>query len=123
MSDLPIQTANFFTAMQAGRAGGPALEALFAADAVYEEAFSGTRQRHTGRAAIMAAMARGWEQPLPDMRIAIDRAESRGSVIDVHWTCHSPALPGGQGQGRNRFVMRDGLIAELVTTLGGVDEL
>ena len=119
MTDLPIEIANFFTAMQAGRAGGAALAALFAPDAVYEEPFSGTPQRHAGREAVMAAMARGWEQPLPEMRIAIDRAETRGNVIDLNWTCYSPALPGGKGQGRNRYVMKGGLIAELVTTFGG----
>lgn len=119
MSELPFQIANFFTAMQAGRAGGEAMAALFAEDAVYEEPFSGTPQRHQGRAAVMAAMARGWDYPMPDMRIAIDRAETRGNVIDLDWTCYSPALPGGKGQGRNRFVMRDGLIVELVTKLGG----
>jgi hypothetical protein len=119
MADLPFQIANFFTAMQAGRAGGAALSDLFAEDAVYEEPFSGAPQRHSGRTAVMAAMARGWEQPLPEMRIAIDRAETQGNVIELQWTCYSPALPGGKGQGRNRFVMRDGLIAELVTTFGG----
>lgn len=67
----------------------------------------------------MATMARGWAQPLPEMRIAIDRVETEGNVIDLNWTCYSPALHGGKGQGRNRFTMRGELIAELVTTFGG----
>ena len=119
MSDVPIEIANFFTAMQAGRAGAEALRGMFAEDAVYQEPFSGQAMVHRGRDAVMKAMAQGWEQPFPDMRIAIDRAASRGEVIEVDWSCYSPALPGGKGQGRNRYVMRKGLIVELVTTLGG----
>ncbi|MEY1555123.1 nuclear transport factor 2 family protein [Yoonia sp. R2331] len=116
---LPTQIANFFLAMQAGKAGAEALAAHFAEDAVYEEPFTGETRRHTGRDAVMQAMALGWDNPMPDMRINVDRVETNGAVIDLDWTCFSPAIPGGQGRGHNRYVMRDGLIAELVTTLEG----
>lgn len=118
MKMIPVEIANFFTAMQAGRAGAALLATLFAEDAVYVEPFSGTPQRHVGKAAIMAAMARGWDHPLPEMHICIDRAESVGDTIRIDWTCLSPGLPGGRGRGTNRYRMRaDGRIAELETTL------
>lgn len=118
MSLIPKEIANFFTAMQAGRAGAEEMATLFAEDAVYIEPFSGQPQRHVGKRAIMAAMARGWDYPLPDMRIRIDRVETEGPRISIRWTCLSPGLPGGRGQGVNRYRMQaDGRIAELETTL------
>lgn len=118
MTLIPKEIANFFTAMQAGRAGSDEMAAVFADDAVYIEPFSGQPQRHQGKPAIMAAMARGWDYPLPDMRIQIDRVESSGTDIRVRWTCLSSGLPGGRGQGVNRYRMQaDGRIAELETTL------
>lgn len=94
------------------------MEAAFSSDAVYVEPFSGRPQRHVGRQAIMAAMSRGWEQPLPDMQIVIDRAETSKGTIQIWWTCFSPALPGGKGRGTNRYVMNEeGLIQELETSL------
>lgn len=118
MTLIPKEIANFFTAMQAGRAGAEEMAAVFAEDAVYIEPFSGQPQRHEGKPAIMAAMARGWDYPLPDMRIRIDRVETEGPQIRVRWTCLSPGLPGGRGQGVNRYRMQaDGRIAELETTL------
>ncbi|NKB27157.1 MAG: hypothetical protein GKR99_06220 [Rhodobacteraceae bacterium] len=117
MSSVPVEVSNFFLAMQAGRAGAEALAACFAEDAIYEEPFTGTLRRHEGRKAVMSAMAMGWENPMPDMRIRINHARTEGDEIHVAWTCFSPAIPGGSGNGRNRYVMRDGLIAELFTTL------
>jgi hypothetical protein len=113
---IPLEIANFFTAMQAGRDAAARLEAAFAEDAVYVEPFSGQVRSHTGRAAILAAMARGWEQPLPAMSIRIDHAETRGAEVMVRWTCFSPALPGGQGSGLNRFILSGGRIARLETS-------
>jgi len=123
LDGMPIEISNFFLAMQAGRAGADRLAAAFAEDAVYSEPFTGTLRTHEGRAAVMAAMALGWEQPMPGMHIRIDRAEVSGAGITLDWTCFSPALPGGQGSGTNLFVMRDGLIARLDTVLkGGSDD-
>jgi hypothetical protein len=118
MTNIPLQIANFFTAMQAGRAGAARMETSFASDAVYVEPFSGQPQRHVGRQAIMAAMSRGWDQPLPHMQIVIDRADTSGNKIVIRWTCYSPALPGGKGCGTNRYVMNEeGFIQELETSL------
>lgn len=123
MDGLPLEISNFFLAMQAGRAGADRLADAFAADAVYTEPFTGARRRHQGREAVMAAMAMGWEQPMPEMHIRVDRAEVAGAEITLDWTCFSPALPGGQGSGTNVFRMKDGKIARLDTTLkGGSDD-
>jgi hypothetical protein len=116
---IPIQIANFFLAMQAGAAGADDLAALFAEDAIYVEPFTGETRQHQGRGAIMAAMAMGWENPMPDMRIRVDRVSTSGPVVELDWTCFSPAIPGGSGRGHNRYVMRGGIIQELVTTLEG----
>ncbi len=117
MTSVPLEVSNFFLAMQAGRIGADALAACFAEDAIYEEPFTGAVRRHEGRDAVMAAMAMGWENPMPDMRIRVDHAETDGDIIHVNWTCFSPAIPEGSGRGRNRYLMRDGLIVELITTL------
>lgn len=117
MSNIPPEISNFFLAMQAGSAAAPAMEALFADDAVYEEPFSGSPRLHEGRSAIVAAMQAGWLQPLPEMHLRIDRAETNGNTIAIDWTCWSPALPGGAGRGRNEFELREGRIVRLKTTL------
>ena len=119
MDGLPIEISNFFLAMQAGRAGAERLAACFAEDAVYSEPFTGSTRTHEGRDAVMSAMALGWEQPMPDMHVRVDRAEVSGVEITLDWTCFSPAIPGGQGRGTNRFRMRDGLIERLETVLKG----
>lgn len=119
MNSTPPEISNFFLAMQAGRAGAPTMAALFAEDAIYEEPFSGPIVTHTGRAAIMAVMEQGWNFPLPDIHLVIDRAETTAGRIAIDWTCNSPALPGGKGQGRNIFTLKDGKIVHLVTTLKG----
>ncbi len=117
MSAVPLEISNFFLAMQAGKVGAAALEAHFAEGAVYEEPFTGEIRRHEGRAAIMKAMALGWEMPMVDTRISVDRVEVAGDEVQVAWTCRSPSIPGGQGSGLNRFVLKDGLIESLITTL------
>ena len=119
MDGLPIEISNFFLAMQAGRAGAERLAACFAADAVYCEPFTGEVRTHHGRDAVLSAMALGWEQPMPDMHIRVDRADVSGAEITLDWTCFSPAIPGGQGSGTNLFRMKDGLIKRLETVLKG----
>lgn len=107
----------FFAAMQTGATAEGEMMSLFADDAVYREPFSGRDREHRGKAAIRQAMAEGWETPLPDMRIEIDRLQVTGELVRVQWTCHSPALPGGKGSGENIFTLRDGMIARLETHL------
>jgi hypothetical protein len=121
--NVPVEISNFFLAMQAGKPGAAALEACFADNAVYEEPFTGHTRRHTGKKDIMKAMALGWQMPMIDTRIRIDRVSTDADEIRVKWTCFSPSIPGGKGSGLNRYRMQDGLITSLVTTLdGGEDE-
>ena len=117
MTEVPTEISNFFLAMQAGSAAAGTMHDLFDTDAIYEEPFSGTPRVHEGRTAILDVMSAGWAQPLPDMHLRIDRAETSGSTIVIDWTCSSPALPGGAGSGRNVFELRDGRIVRLKTTL------
>lgn len=116
MSDTPHTVADFFRAMQAGSAAAHDMERLFAEDAVYVEPFSGAPMTHAGKAAIMAAMQKGWETPLPDMTISLDRVDAEGDGrFSVAWTCRSPGLPGGAGRGINLFTLKDGKITRLET--------
>lgn len=120
MTDVPLEVSNFFLAMQAGKAGADRLRACFAPDAVYEEPFTGETRRHQGQDAIMSAMSLGWEpKPMPDMHIRIDQVTTKSGAVLVNWTCFSPAIPGGKGAGQNRYILKDGLIEELITTLEG----
>jgi ketosteroid isomerase-like protein len=117
MVDGPVGA--FFLAMQAGRGAVEELLALFADDGEYVEPFTGRPQVHRGRAAIRAAFEQGWERPLPEMRIVVDRVDVEGDEVVARWTCFSPGLPGGQGSGVNRFRLASGRIARLETRLGG----
>lgn len=106
----------FFVAMQAGQAQGEALFSLFADDAEYIEPFSGSAKHHVGITQIRAAFEAGWETPLPDMSIVVDRVDVDGAVVRAHWTCVSPALPGGAMSGLNVFHIDEGRIRRLETT-------
>ncbi len=117
MNSVPLHVSNFFLAMQAGEPGAAALEAMFAEDAIYEEPFTGETRRHEGRAAIMKAMALGWEMPMEDTRLQVRHAETTGGEVRVAWTCYSPSIPGGQGSGLNRFTFEGDKITSLITTL------
>ena len=116
---VPLEISNFFLAMQAGKSSAPVLEQCFASDAIYEEPFTGQTRRHEGREAIMKAMALGWEMPMVDTRIEIEHVAAKEGEVHVGWVCHSPSLPGGKGSGLNRFVLKNGLITQLITTLTG----
>lgn len=107
----------FFAAMQAGTTGETVMAALFAEDAIYIEPFSGKPQTHRGKAEILAVFREGWKSPLPDMRIEIDGVIADGDTLLVKWTCYSPALPGGNGRGENRFTISSGKIIRLETRL------
>jgi ketosteroid isomerase-like protein len=111
----PPTVDRFFAAMQTQGQSEAELMALFAADAVYVEPFTGAPRTHQGREAIRAALRESWKQPLPEMRIELDEVVSDGDVTRVEWTCFSHALPGGRGRGENVFTLRGGLIARLET--------
>ena len=113
---LPSVVAQFFHAMQSGGTSEAGMMALFADNAEYSEPFSGKTNVHQGKVAIRQAFVQGWQHPLPEMRLEIDRLDISGETIHVDWTCFSPALPGGKGQGTNQFFLVDGLIQRLVTT-------
>ena len=117
MSDVPLEVSNFFLSMQAGQTSADAIAACFSDDAIYEEPFTGSIRMHRGKEAVMAAMALGWEMPMLDTRIRIDRVSNADGEVHVEWTCFSPSLPTGKGQGLNRFTIKDGLIVSLITTL------
>lgn len=117
-AQIPDIVLRFFAAMQGGAQSEGELMALFHDEAEYIEPFTGARTRHEGKAAIRDAMAAGWQHPLPDMRIEVDRFEARPDSLVVDWTCHSPGLPNGKGSGTNVFVLRDGLILSLETKVG-----
>lgn len=118
MTNPPV-VSDFFRCMQAGAATAEQLMALFADDAVYVEPFSGRPVTHHGKPAIRAAMAPGWERPLPDMSLSVDRVDLDGDVVRAEWTCRSPALPGGVGRGLNHFTLKNGRIVRLETTFLG----
>lgn len=119
---LRTHVDRFFAGMQGGPTEEPAMAALFADDAVYVEPFSGLANKsfapttHTGLAAVRAALRASLAQPLPEQRIVIDRVEVDGDVLTAWWTCFSPALPGGQGRGKNIFTFHVGRIARLETS-------
>jgi len=114
---MPELVQRFFHAMQAGADGAATLLALFADDAVYVEPFSGEERTHEGIDAIREALRPGWEQPLPDLSITVDRVDTDGDRITADWTCRSPALPGGEGHGTNVFHVDGGRIQRLHTSL------
>ena len=105
-SDPPPTVARFFAAMQAGASHESELLSLFAEDAVYIEPFSGRLREHRGRAAITAVMRDSLRNPLPEMRVVMDRIDVAEGEVYVEWTCFSPALPGGSGSGVNHFVIQ-----------------
>lgn len=107
----------FFSAMQVGATAETEMMNLFHDDAVYIEPFTGRIRTHSGKLAIRACMREGWRTPLPDVRIDIDELTVQGAEVIVRWTCRSPALPGGEGKGENRFTLQGGLIIRLETRI------
>lgn len=117
MNDMPLEITNFFLAMQAGPSGQAQLGELFADDAEYSEPFSGQDGPHRGREAILAAFAASRTDDFDDAVINLGAVEVSGSTITVKWTCYSKAIPGGSGSGTNVFVLQNGKIISLKTTL------
>lgn len=106
--DAPPPIPDFFAAMLVGAPAADRLLALFADDAEYVEPFTGTARAHRGKDAIRAAFADAWQRPLPDQRIVVDRVDVGEDGVVAHWTCFSPALPGGRGAGVNLFQLATG---------------
>ena len=110
----------YFEAMQAGADAEDDLMELFAPDAVYSTPFGTEPVTVSGRDAIRSTFRASWENPPPDLDVIVQRIEVDGERVTSHWTCTSPAFP-GPVHGSDRYVVRDGLIAELHVTLKGDD--
>jgi ketosteroid isomerase-like protein len=103
---------NLFKAMQAGPAGERLMMSLFHEDAVFVEPFSGKPVTHTGHEAIRASFRQQAEQPLPDMKLTLDRVDLDGTAVRAEWTCGSSAFPTPM-RGYDLFTIVDGKIAKL----------
>ena len=67
--------------------------ALFADGAVLVEPFSGQEQTHSGLAAIRQSFRDQWNNPVPDLRLTLERVDLDGNVVRAEWTCTSPVFP------------------------------
>ena len=103
----------YFAAMRRGAAAEAEMMELFAADAVYVEPFTGEKDPWVGREAVRTALRRGWEQPLPDLKLDVKRIDIRQDGATAEWTCTSPALP-GPISGRDEYTISGGQITHLV---------
>ena len=103
---------NLFKAMQAGPAGEEQMLSLFHEDAVFIEPFGGQPQTHRGAREIRQSFKGMWEQPLPDMRLVLDRVDMDGQQLRAEWTCHSSVFPEPM-KGHDLFTIRNGKIARL----------
>ncbi len=103
---------SLFKAMQLGPSGEEAMMALFHDDAVFIEPFSGVPLTHTGAAAIRGSFKEMWSQPLPDMRLVLERADLAGAQVRAEWTCHASVFPEPM-RGYDLFTIRDGRISRL----------
>ena len=106
----------YFTAMRRGAAAEAELMELFAPDAVYIEPFTGENDPWVGREAVRTALRRGWEEPLPDLELDVQRIDIRQDGATAEWTCTSPALPGPIA-GRDEYTISDGQITRLVVEI------
>ena len=102
----------YFEAMQAGPGQAEALFALFAADAVYVEPFTGTERTHEGKEAIERCLRTSWQDTPPDLELELNRVDVDGEVVRSEWTCTSPVFE-GPIKGVDRCTVRDGLIHRL----------
>jgi hypothetical protein len=99
--------------MQAGPDGEEQMMALFAAEAVFIEPFSGAPQTHRGVDAIRASFRDQWTNPLPDLQLVLDRVDLDGDTVRADWTCTSPVLPAPM-RGYDLFTLgADGKIVRL----------
>lgn len=107
---------SLYQAMQAGPAGEKAMLSLFAEDAVFIEPFGGTPKTHVGLAAIRTTFQDMCKEPLPDMRLQLDRVDLEGEQIRATWTCYSSAFPEPM-RGIDHFTIESGKIRRLEIVL------
>jgi hypothetical protein len=104
---------DLFKAMQMGPGGEESMMDLFADDAVLIEPFSGEPQTHTGRNAIRHSFRDQWKNPVPALRLVLDRVDLDGRQVRADWTCTSPAFPSPM-RGYDLFALNgEGKIARL----------
>jgi ketosteroid isomerase-like protein len=117
MTSPPVEPVieRYFAAMQLGPEGHDALAELFAPDAEYVEPFSG-RGPHRGRGAIRAYLAEAAAETPPDLRLHVERLDFDGERVTATWRCESPLFV-TPSRGRDTFVIREGHIHSLETTL------
>ena len=84
---------DLFRAMQTGPGGEEAMMALFADSAVLVEPFAGQPQTHHGLTAIRQSFRDQWKNPIPELRLTLDRVDVDGPVVRAEWTCTSPVFP------------------------------
>jgi hypothetical protein len=86
---------------------------LFADGAVFIEPFSGEPQTHVGQDAIRASFRDQWKNPLPDLKLTLDRVDLDGPLVRAEWTCTSPVFSTPM-RGYDLFTLNDdGKIARL----------
>ncbi len=102
---------NYFAAMRRGTEAEAELLALFAADAVYAEPFSGQAPAE-GIDAIRDRFRQGWETPMPDLELDVLELEVSGRRARSLWECRSGGLP-GPVRGEDRYEIIDGRITRL----------
>jgi ketosteroid isomerase-like protein len=123
MSDDPAASpeatvARYFAAMRRGAEAEDEMMSLFTDDAEYVEPFSGEPRTAIGKDAIRSTLRAGWEQPLPDMTLTVQRIEINGTHVTSTWTCTSPVFSAPM-RGTDRYEIVDGKIARLVVELDG----
>lgn len=105
----------YFASMRRGAEAGDDLLALFTADAVYDEPFTG-QDPAVGIEQIRERFRQGWEFPLPDLELDVLEMEVDGPRASARWECRSPGLP-GPIRGRDHYELTGGLISRLVVRI------
>ena len=101
-----------FKAMQTGLAAESEMMALFAADAVFTEPFSGEQRTYHGKDAIRSCFREMWKENHPDVELTVGRVDLDGDEISAEWTCTAPIFAEPM-RGVDRFRIKDGLIQQL----------
>jgi uncharacterized protein (TIGR02246 family) len=103
---------NLYKAMEAGAAGENAMLDLFAEDAVFVEPFGGEPKTHTGLSAIRTWHQDIFKEPMPDMRLQLDRVDLDVGRVRAAWTCYSSAFSEPM-RGIDYFTIEHGKIQRL----------
>ena len=101
-----------FRVMQSGPDGAGEMLSLFSDDAVFIEPFSGTPRTHHGKDEIRDAFLDMERDPVPDLKLVMDRLDLDGEQLRAEWTCTAPVFPAPM-KGYDLFTIRAGKIARL----------